>query len=166
MRKFRSFAFASAFVAASLLPAQSASAAGEPQFVNAADIKWGNPPPGLPQQAKFAVLMGDPGKEGPFVVRLKMPAGYKVPAHWHSIDEIVTVISGTLYLGMGDKLDESQGHELKAGGFHSIAAKTHHYAYSKKGAVVQVHGSGPFDIHYINPDDDPSKPKDSAAKSQ
>lgn len=157
MRIIRSSVIAVIVAAASMLGSQAASAAGEPQFINASDIKWGTPPPGLPQKAKFAVLMGDPGKEGPFVVRLKMPAGYQVPAHWHSIDEIVTVISGTLYLGMGDKLDETQGHELKAGGFHSIAAKTHHYAYSKKGATVQIHGSGPFDINYINPDDDPRK---------
>ena len=75
-------------VAVSLLSAASAGAKDEPQFLNAADIKWGNPPPALPQSARFAVLMGDPGKEGPFVARLKMPAGYQVPAHWHSIDGV------------------------------------------------------------------------------
>jgi hypothetical protein len=155
----RSTALAMVLAATSILGMLSAGAHDEHKMTmtNAADVKWGDPPPTLPKGASFAVLMGDPGKEGPFVIRLKMPAGYKIPAHWHSIDENVTVIEGTLYLGMGDKLDETQGHALKAGGFHHIAAKTHHFAYSKKGATVQVHANGPFDITYVNPDDDPSK---------
>jgi quercetin dioxygenase-like cupin family protein len=156
MSVFRSSSFA-VLIAASVLGAPSAGAKDEATFLNAADIQWGNPPPFLPPAVKFAVLMGDPGKEGPFVLRLNMPAGYKIPAHSHSIDEVVTVISGTVFLGVGDKLDETQGHRLHAGGFHNVSAKTHHYAYSKKGAVVQISGVGPFDILYINPDDDPSK---------
>lgn len=126
-------------------------------FINPADIKWGDAPPSLPKGAKLAVLSGDPGKEGPFVIRLKAPAGYKIPPHWHTQAENLTVISGTLYLGMGDKMDTAQAHALKAGGYHYLPAKAHHYAFSKAPTVVQVHGQGPFDINYINPDDDPQR---------
>lgn len=118
-------------------------------------LKWGAPPPVLPRGAQLAVLDGDPHKPGPYVIRLKMPPGYRIPPHWHSNPENVTVISGKLMLGMGDTVDKKAAQELKTGGFHSIGAKVHHYAYSDSGAVVQIHGEGPFDITYINPADNP-----------
>lgn len=76
---------------------RSAAAADEPEHVmfNPADIKWGDVPPVFPRGAKMAVLYGDPDKPGLFVVRVKMPPGYIVPAHWHSSDEIVSVVSGS-----------------------------------------------------------------------
>jgi hypothetical protein len=142
---------------ASLAQAQTAAAGDNTVMTNPADVKWGEAPPDLPKGAKAAVLYGDPGKPGPFTVRLKTPAGYKIPAHWHSQDENLTVISGTLYLGIGDKLDMHHGHALKTGGYHFLPAKVHHYAYSKVPTVIQVSGTGPFDITYINPDDNPNK---------
>jgi hypothetical protein len=144
----------------SSLPSMSvfgADAADNPVFLNPGDIKWGAPPPSLPKGAKFAVLSGDPGKAGPFVVRLKAPAGYKIPPHWHTQSEDLTIISGTFYLGSGDKPDPGSAHAMKAGGFHHLPAKAHHYAYTNGPTVVQVNGEGPFDINYINPDDDPQK---------
>jgi quercetin dioxygenase-like cupin family protein len=122
-------------------------------------IKWGDAPPTLPKGAKLAVLAGDPGKAGPFVMRLSAPAGYKVPPHMHSQVENVTVIKGTLLLGMGDKLDEKAAKSHSQGEFVAIPAKTNHYAIMKGATVVQIHGEGPFDITYVNPDDDPSKKK-------
>jgi quercetin dioxygenase-like cupin family protein len=148
-------------IAALLIPLLlpfSAMAEGEmagQTFINTSDLKWGDAPPSLPKGAKLAVLSGDPGKEGPFVIRLKVPAGYKVQPHWHSQVENLTIISGMLYLGMGDKMDTAQAHVLKAGGYHYLPAKAHHYAFSKTPTVIQIHGQGPFDIVYINPDDDP-----------
>ncbi|HET8731081.1 MAG TPA: cupin domain-containing protein [Moraxellaceae bacterium] len=127
---------------------------------NPDQLKWGDAPPALPKGAKVAVLDGDPFKPGPYVIRIKMPAGYKVPAHWHSRAENVTVMSGLLFLGMGDKLDQTNAEVLKPGGFHAIGAQVHHYAFTKTGAVIQIHGEGPFDITYINPADNP----DPAAK--
>ena len=147
-----------ACVGAALLAIPAAWAVhGGPGYVNVGDVKWGDAPPNLPKGAKMTVLSGDPGKAGLFHARLQMPAKYKVPPHWHSSAEDVTVISGTLYLGEGDKLDEKAAHEMKAGAFHSIPAKTHHYAFTKTGAVVQITAMGPFDITYIDPKDDPSK---------
>src|SRR5437899_4555160 len=59
----------------------------------APDIKWGEPPPVFAKGAQFVVLSGDPGKPGPFAVRLKMPAGYKIAPHWHPTDAHVPVVS-------------------------------------------------------------------------
>ncbi len=139
----------------------SALAAGEDEhiFMNPGTIKWGDAPPSLPKGGKMAVLYGDPGKSGPFTVRMRAPAGYKIPAHWHSQDENLTVISGALYLGMGDKLDTKQGQALTAGGFHHLPAKAHHYAYTKAPTMIQISGDGPFDINYLDPKDDPQKSK-------
>src|SRR5438876_6481819 len=115
-------------------------------FINSKDIKWTDAPPSMPKGAKVAVLQGDPGKTGPFVIRLKTPAGYKVAPHWHSQEENLTVLSGTLYLGMGDKLDTKSAHALSAGGFHLLPGKLHHYAFSKVPTVVQINSNGRFDI--------------------
>ena len=107
--------------------------------------------------AQIAVVSGDPFKEGLNVVRLKMPAGYKIPAHNHPTTEYVTVLSGAFNIGMGDKLDEQKGMALRPGGFAEAAAKMNHYAWASAETVVQVHGQGPFAITYVNPADDPSK---------
>jgi hypothetical protein len=141
----------------SLMPAFGADTTDEAVFVNPNDIKWGPAPPTLPKGAKLAVLHGDPGKAGPFVMRLQAPAGYKIPPHWHSQAENLTIISGTFYLGSGDKQDASAAHAVKSGGYHYLPAKAHHYAFTKGPTVVQVSGEGPFDINYINPDEDPQK---------
>ncbi len=126
-------------------------------FVNSGDIKWGDAPPSLPKGARIAVLYGDPGKSGPFVIRLMAPAGYKIPPHWHTQAENLTVVSGTLYLERGDKAATSRSHALNAGGYHYLPGKAHHSAFTKARTIVQIHGDGPFDITYVNPKDDPQK---------
>ncbi len=121
-------------------------------------MKWMAAPPSLPPGAQMAVLMGDPSKSGmPYVFRAKLPDGYKVPPHWHSIDENVTVLSGTLLIGKGDKLDPSKTEALPAGSYMSMPKTMRHFAIAKGETVIQVHGIGPFDITYVNPADDPRK---------
>ncbi len=127
-------------------------------FINKGQLKWGEAPPSLPKGAQVAVLQGDPGRPGPFTMRLSAPAGYKIAPHWHTQAEDLTVISGTFYLGMGDKAG-SDAHALAPGGFHHLPAKAHHYAFAKGPTVVQVNGEGPFDINYLNAEDDPAKAK-------
>ena len=128
--------------------------------VNASQLKWAPSPDFLPAGAQLVVLSGDPSKDGPYVVRLKMPAGYKIPAHNHPTTEMVTVISGNLHLGMGDKLDEKKGASLSAGGYAEAPAKMNHFAWATSSTVVQIHGQGPFAITYVNPADDPrNKPQ-------
>jgi hypothetical protein len=125
--------------------------------MNNKDMKWSPAPPMLPKGAKFTVVSGDPSKDGLYVVRMKVPAGYKIPAHNHPTAEYVTVISGTFNIGMGDKLDTSKGMALKASGFGEAPANMNHFAWASTPAEIQVHGQGPFAITYVNPADDPRK---------
>lgn len=137
--------------------AQADTPAAADHTVIAADqVKWGDAPPILAKGAKLAVLFGDPSKDGLFIVRLKMPANYKVMPHWHPTDENVTVLSGSFAIGMGDKLDP-KSKAFGAGAFFSMPAKMHHYAFTTKETIVEVSAMGPFQLTYINPDDDPSK---------
>ena len=126
-------------------------------YTNPGDIKWGDAPPNLPKGAKMAVLSGDPGKAGTFVARLQMPANYKIAPHWHTQDEDLTIVSGTMYLAEGDMLETKHAHAMKAGAFHHLPGKTHHFAFTKGPTVVQINGQGPFDITYLKDSDDPSK---------
>src|SRR5689334_18700435 len=102
---------------AAALPLVAGAAKPESVTVNAADLKWADAPPDLPKGAQVAVLYGDPMKKGPFTLRLKMPAGYKIPPHWHTQDENLTILAGTLVLHMGDTMD-APAHDLAEGAFH------------------------------------------------
>ena len=121
------------------------------------DLKWGPGPPGLPAGAKVAVLAGDPGKDGPYVLRAKLPDGYKVPPHWHPTDENVTVIKGTLMVGKGEKFSAGASEALPAGSFARMPTGMRHFAWTKGDTILQVHGVGPFEIIYVNAADDPRK---------
>jgi hypothetical protein len=138
--------------------ANEKAAAAKPEAVTiaAADVKYGPPPPVLPAGAQLAVLHGDPGKKGPFAMRLKLPDGYKIAPHWHTGDEELTVLSGTFVLAMGDRAGENS-HAMEVGAYHFLPGKMHHSAATKGETVIEVHGYGPFDLHYLNPADDPSK---------
>jgi quercetin dioxygenase-like cupin family protein len=125
--------------------------------LTADSIKWGPAPPTIPRGAEAAVLFGDPSKEGPFTLRLKVPADYKIPAHSHPTSEAVTVISGTMNFGMGDKLDEAKAQKFEAGGFIHLPENMNHFAFASEESVVQIHSTGPFAIKWVNPADDPSK---------
>ena len=120
------------------------------------ELKWGPAPPMVPKGAQAVVLDGDPfGASGAYTLRLKMPDGYKIPPHWHPTDENVTVLSGTLGAGMGDKMDTASGQLLKPGGFVRMPKTMHHYAWAKGPVTVQIHGNAPFAFTYVNPADDP-----------
>jgi len=155
------FALLSEIAAAQEKPTPRAkkAAAGAPKHVVMAesDLKWEDAPPSLPPGAKSALLHGDPGKPGMFALRVKLPSGYKIAAHWHPTAEYLTVLSGSLYVGTGDKLDESKGTELKAGGYASMPARMHHFAWSKGETVFELNSTGPFKITYVNAADDPRK---------
>jgi quercetin dioxygenase-like cupin family protein len=88
-----------------------------------AELKWGEAPPALPKGAKLVVLSGDPGKSGPFAVRIRMPAGYRIAPHWHPTDEHVTVVAGTFSMGMGEKFDAKVLKTLPAGGYALMPAE-------------------------------------------
>jgi quercetin dioxygenase-like cupin family protein len=98
--------------------------------MRADQLQWEPTPPIVPKGAQMAVLSGDPTKTGPFTMRLKLPAGYKIPAHTHPTAERVTVISGEFNFGMGDKLDEAKAEKLGSGGFVDLPANMSHYAFA------------------------------------
>jgi anti-sigma factor ChrR (cupin superfamily) len=121
------------------------------------DIKWGPPPPVFDPSAQFAVLAGNPMASGAYVVRLKMPDGYKIMPHWHPTTENITVISGTFHFATGDKFDNTKGAVMPAGTFGFVGPHMNHYAWAEGETIVQVHGMGPFKLTYVNPADAPSK---------
>jgi hypothetical protein len=127
------------------------------KIIKADAIQWGPAPPQLPKGAQVAVVYGDPGKRGLYIIRAKLPDGYMIPAHWHKKPENVTVISGTFNIGMGDKLDKAKTEALGPGGFFSSGAKMRHFAWTSGETIIEVSGIGPFDITYVDPKDDPSK---------
>lgn len=119
-------------------------------------LKWADVP-SLPAGAKIAVIEGPLNEAVPITFRLKFPANYQIPAHWHPGIEHVTVISGTFNMGIGDKLDRSKTTALGAGGFAVMQPKTNHFGWTRDETVVQVHGVGPWGATYVNPADDPRK---------
>jgi quercetin dioxygenase-like cupin family protein len=122
------------------------------------EVRWGPPPPSLPPGCQVAVVVGDPRKAGvPYVMRVKLPDGYKVPPHWHPVDENVTVLRGTFLMGRGERLDPSAMEELPAGSFVHMPKGMRHYAMAQGETVIQTHGIGPFEINYVNTADDPRK---------
>jgi quercetin dioxygenase-like cupin family protein len=115
--------------------------------------------PALPKGAQSVTLLGDPTKAGEMVVtRTKLPANYRVPAHTHPMAETVTVISGSVGFGMGEKFDDKKGEMVKTGSFFAQPAKHAHYVWTgNEEAVIQVQFVGPGGITYVNPEDDPRK---------
>jgi hypothetical protein len=145
-----------AVVAAASLGAQTPAGAPAGHGVVTPDsLTWGPAPPGLPPGMTIAVLAGNPGQAGPFTLRAKMPAGYTIAPHSHPTDENLTVLSGELMAGMGDTIEPAKMQAMGPGAYALMASPMHHYVRAKSETVVQVHGTGPFTITYVNPADDP-----------
>ena len=135
-----------------------AHAHGTHAMVLPGDLKWADVP-SVPPGAKMAVIEGPMSEAVPFTVRLKFPANYELPAHWHPAIEHVTVISGTFNMGMGDKLDRAKTKALPVGAVAIMQPGTRHFAWTPEETIVQIHGMGPWGINYVNPADDPRKKK-------
>jgi len=133
----------------------AAACATAPMTALPDNVKWVDHPafPGV----KLAVLYGNPSQPGPFVVRLWFPANYQVPPHFHPVAEHVTIIQGTFLVGMGDQLDPSKFSELPTGTFGVIPPGMKHFARAKGEVVLQLHGTGPWGLTYVNPADDPRR---------
>lgn len=140
-----------ATVASTAQQAQHAGAVYTP-----AELEWQDGPPSLPQGAQFVIVEGDPSAKGEFfALRLRMPDGYRIPPHWHPVHERVTVISGSFHLGHGDQFDAQTTEALGPGSYFSLPPKSRHFAYMKGETIVQLNSIGPWQIHYVNPKDDP-----------
>ena len=130
-----------------------------PVIVTPSDIQWVDGPPSLPPGAKVALIQGDMSKDGPFTVRLRMPADYKIAPHLHPDTEMVTVISGSFHVSMGDTFDASKAKSLPAGSFAAVPKKSAHFAFTKEVTEIQVNAHGPWKLEYVNPADDPRNKK-------
>jgi hypothetical protein len=145
-------------LAAAAAPVAAAAQTPAPHaFVTPGDVTWGPAPPTLPPGAMIAVLDGDPTKPGPFVVRLKIPDGYKIAPHWHPTDERLTILQGNFRAGMGEAFDEAALRDFPAGSFISMPKEMRHFAMTRGETIVQVQSTGPFVVNYVNPKDDPTK---------
>ena len=125
---------------------------------NEAAIQWQPGPANLPKGSQIAVLAGDPGKPGPFVLRVKFPANTLVAPHSHATAENLTVLTGDFYHAMGETVDKTRGDQMKPGGFVYLPDGMPHYVWTTATeSVVQVTETGPFGLLYVNAADDPSK---------
>lgn len=141
-----------------LVLAFQASAQDSVAPMNAADIEWGPGPDFLPPGAQMVILDGNPAEKEQLTLRLRFPADYELPAHWHPTQENVTVLSGVFYVGMGDKLDRDSGAALEPGGYVALPAEMRHFAWTEEETVVQLDMIGPFEITYVDPAEDPRNP--------
>jgi len=136
-------------------PASVTSGEEAHEIIAQSDVKWGPAPDVLPPGAEAALMFGDPSKEGLFALRLKFPAGYAVAPHTHPVPEVVTVISGTGKLGMGETADPGNTAVLPAGSFFALPPDMAHFAYFDEETVIQITTNGPWGLTYVNAKDDP-----------
>jgi len=124
------------------------------------DITYQAGPESLPQGAEYAILEGNPAEEGAFTMRLKFPNDYRIPPHTHPRTERVTVLSGTFNLGMGREFNQENMESLSEGAFFSFPPGMEHYAMTTEETVVQLTSNGPWEVNYINPQDDPRQQRE------
>jgi Domain of unknown function (DUF4437) len=118
-------------------------------------VPWKAGPASLQPGTRMAILEGDPTRTGMFTMRLMLPDGFKVRPHWHSQIEHVTIISGVLHFGTGEKFDRQRTRPMPAGSFGYWPIGMRHYAWAEGETVLQLHGRGPWTVTYVNPADDP-----------
>jgi len=152
-------------IAGAALPG-SASGADEHKLVAPHEIQWGPAPPSVPPGAQAAVLYGDPGKEGLFAFRLKVPKDYHIAPHTHPKPEVVTVITGSARLGMGTDAKRETAKVLPAGSFFALVPGSPHYFFADEDTVIQLNSTGPWGITYVNPSDDPRQTTGTAPGAQ
>ena len=118
------------------------------KIVHYGDLKW-TP---IIKGCDIATVEGDFNVEGqPFVIRFRCADGAKTPPHWHPTDEYVTVLKGTFLVGTGETYDESKLQTMNVGNFISMPKEMRHFAVAKGETIIQVHGTGPFKVNWVNP---------------
>lgn len=123
--------------------------------ITSGELKW---QPGRVPGHEIAPLIGDSTKPGPFVERVKFPPNRTSQAHSHPEDRTYTIISGTWYVGYGDKFDPEKLKALPAGSFFTEPANVNHFSLTKEdGLVVQVTGVGPSATRFVDSEHAPKK---------
>ncbi len=125
-------------------------------MVAPSQLEWG-PVGSMTAGAEIAVIEGDLGEEAPFTFRLRLPADYEIAPHIHPAYERVTVLSGTLHFAHGEEFDRDKTHALPTGSVAIMSPGDPMFGYTEEETVIQLHGTGPWGIEYINPADDPRK---------
>ena len=119
------------------------------------DIDW-KPFASFPPSARLAIVVGEPSKPAPYVIRVMVPSGVKLMPHEHPEDRVYTVISGVFYIGLGRRFDEAELRAYPPLAVVVLPGGTPHFHWAKSGAyVTQVTAIGPLDLHYLDPRDDP-----------
>ncbi len=131
--------------------------AGDHRLYAPQEIKWASASAALPKGAETALLYGDPSKEGPFAMRIKFPGDYRVPPHRHSTAEVLTILSGTFVIGMGEAADKGEARPMPAGSFTAMPSGMSHYVRTEGETVIQINSMGPWTVTYVNPSDDPRR---------
>ncbi|HTU82477.1 MAG TPA: cupin domain-containing protein [Candidatus Acidoferrales bacterium] len=121
-----------------------------PLIVTPSQLQW-TTAPDLPAGAKMAVVDGDPSKVEHYTVRLMLPDGATFPPHYHGGDEMVTVLQGSIVVGLGDTIDLAKSQTLPAGSYVFLPAGVHHWARAKGDAVLQLSGMGPMTQTNVKP---------------
>jgi hypothetical protein len=130
---------------------------GQDQFrvIRTENVEW-KAFPAFPAQARLAILAGDPTKYGPYLIRVKLPAGTKMLPHCHPEDRIYTVISGVFYIGLGDVFDENKLTAHSPGCVLILPGGQPHFHWAKSGEyITQVNAIGPLGLAYLDPANDP-----------
>jgi quercetin dioxygenase-like cupin family protein len=121
------------------------------------EIEW-KPFAAFPPAARLAILVGEPLREGPYTIRVKLPRGTKMMPHSHPEDRMYTVISGIFYIGLGDNFDAEKLHAYPPGSVIVLPGNTSHFHWAKSGEyITQVTAIGPLGLEYIDAKDDPRK---------
>ena len=141
--------------ACSMFGLQAAAQHGEHIMLDPSELVWKDLPslPGV----KIAVIQGPLDQQVPIMFRLKFPPNFKVMPHWHPGVEHITIISGTLNMGMGSTFDMAKTRPLKTGSVSIMQPKTHHFVWTNEETIGQIHSIGPWSVNYVNPADDPGK---------
>lgn len=130
---------------------------GEAAFkaIRPEDIEW-KAFPAFPPAVRLAVVVGQPSQPGPYVIRVKMPAGEKLMPHRHQEDRIYTVMSGMFYIGRGEQFDPERLEAYPPGSVVVLPGNTWHFHWAKSGEyVTQVTAIGPLSLEYLDAKDDP-----------
>jgi hypothetical protein len=117
----------------------------------ASNMKWTEAPAGFPSGAQMVVLQGDPNRAGIYTIRLKLPAGYRIPLHTHDSELGVTVISGLLHIGIAPTYDAANSKEIGSQSFATLPAKMRHTGWTDVETVVQITGIGPLTMREAYP---------------
>jgi uncharacterized RmlC-like cupin family protein len=150
LKRFTAFALVCASFGATAVLAQH----GSHRIIAPGDLKWEDAR-SLPPGAKIALIEGRMNEEGPITARVKLPANYRIPPHFHATQERVTVLSGTVNIGMGEKFDDRKTTAMKPGTVLLMPPKMNHFAWTTEETVFQLNVTGPWTVTYLNPADDP-----------